>query len=92
MNLDDMIAAERSAPAEATKAQAAQVWQSIEHSFIAVAPVVGAPAAAAKASTLGKLGLGKLSAVVSTTAGKVLLATTLVTGGAVGVRDRKSVV
>jgi len=85
MNLDDLIAAERSAPAEATKTQANQVWQSIEHSFVSVVPAVGAPAAAGKASTLGKLGLGKLSAALSTTVGKVLIATTLVTGGAVGV-------
>lgn len=80
MNLDEMIAAERSAPAEATKTQKAEMWRSIEHSFVTAVPSAGAPAAAAKASTLGKLG-----GALSTTVGKVVLATTLVTGGAVGV-------
>lgn len=79
MNLDDMIAAERSTPAEATKTQAGEVWRSIERSFVSAVPTAGAPAAATKASTLGKLG----GALTSTT-GKILLATTLVTGGAVG--------
>ncbi|MGH1343876.1 MAG: hypothetical protein ACRBN8_20125 [Nannocystales bacterium] len=85
MNLDDLIAAERSAPAEATESETVEVWRSIERGFVSVVPIVGAPTATAKASTLGKLGLGKLSGVLSTTAGKVVLATTLVGGGAVGV-------
>lgn len=79
MNLDDMIAAERSTPAKATQAEATEVWRSIERSFVSVVPAAGAPAAAAKASTLGKLG-----GALTSTAGKILLATTLVTGGVVG--------
>ena len=48
MNLDDMIAAERSTPAAATQTQAGEVWRSIEHSFVSVAPATGAPVAAAE--------------------------------------------
>lgn len=80
MNLNEMIAAERSAPAEATKAETNEVWLSIEQSFVLGTPSPGVPVAAAKATTLGKIG-----AALSTTSGKVLLATALVTGGAVGV-------
>ncbi len=76
MNLDDMIAAERSAPAQATPTQADEVWKSIESSFVSVLPPAGAPLAAAKASTLGKFG-----AALTSTTGKLLLATSLVAGG-----------
>lgn len=81
MNLDEMIAAERSTPAKATKAEAGEVWRSIERSFVSVVPAAGAPAAAA-GTTLGKLG-----GALTSTAGKLLLATTLVTGGVVGAKN-----
>ncbi len=81
MKLDDMIAAERSAPARATEAQTNEVWKSIESTFVSVAPMAGMPLATAKASSVS---LAKIGAALSSTAGKVMLAATLVTGGVVG--------
>lgn len=77
MNLDTLIKAERDAPAEATREQSREVWGSIERSIVG-APLL-APLAAGKLSTLTKFG-----ATLSTTTGKVVLATAIVAGGTAG--------
>jgi|GEM_PF-2096880 len=81
MNLDALIEAERNAPAEATPREQRKVWSSIERSVLA-APLLGPTAVSAAAQSAGKAsGFGKLAAALSTTTGKVVLATTLVAGG-----------
>jgi len=77
MNLDALIKAERNAPPEATREQSRDVWSSIERSVIG-APLL-TPLAAGKLSALSKFG-----AALSTTAGKVVLATAIVAGGTAG--------
>lgn len=77
MNLDALIKAERNAPPEATHEQSRAVWTSIERSVVG-APLL-APLAASKLSALTKFG-----AALSTTTGKVVLATAIVAGGTAG--------
>lgn len=77
MNLDALIKAERNAPPEATREQSREVWSSIERSVVG-APLL-TPLAAGKLSALSKFGTA-----LSTTAGKVVLATAIVAGGTAG--------
>lgn len=80
MNLDALIKAERNAPPEATPTESRKVWKSIEKSVIG-APVL-APLGVGKVSALSKFsGIG---AALSTTVGKVALATAIVAGGTAG--------
>ena len=80
MNLDALIKAERNAPPEATRSESQEVWKSIERSVIG-APLL-APLGVGKVSVLSKFsGVG---AALSTTVGKVALATALVAGGTAG--------
>ncbi|MEM6292167.1 MAG: hypothetical protein AAGA54_12905 [Myxococcota bacterium] len=77
MNLDDLIAAERSAPAQASAEQTRDVWSAVEHSLVPLAPPPGVPAAGPEASVLTKLG-----AALSTGVGKAVVAVTVVAGAA----------
>jgi outer membrane biosynthesis protein TonB len=80
MNLDALIKAERNAPAEATPRESREVWSSIERSVVG-APLL-APLGVGKVSVLSKFsGVG---AALSTTVGKVALATAIVAGGTAG--------
>ncbi len=80
MNLDALIKAERNAPAEATPSESREVWKSIEKSVIG-APLL-APLGVGEVSVLSKFsGIG---AALSTTVGKVALATAIVAGGTAG--------
>lgn len=80
MNLDTLIKAERNAPCEATPSESRKVWRSVERSAIG-APLL-APLGISKVSVLSKFsGVG---AALSTTVGKVALATIIMTGGTAG--------
>ena len=77
MNLDDLIAAERRAPAEATEEQTREVWNAVEHSFVPLTPPPGLPTTGPEASALTKIG-----AALSTGVGKAVVAVSVVAGGA----------
>jgi hypothetical protein len=82
MNLDALIEAERNAPAGPSATESRRLWTSIHRSAIA-APLT--PLAAGKATALAKL-----TAVLSTTTGKVVVAAAVVTAAATGTQALQS--